>query len=192
MESPGNLGFAGGNNIGLQYCARKYVLLLNNDTIVRSGQSIKGLVEFLESHPDAGIAQGSIVLPKANGMAGLGVGSVPPRLIGTPTAGKSASLTFRLVRRASQPITISKMFLAASAMATPTSTSPSHNMLKYLHAQSHHIRNHLARALRGAYCRAIGDYVVAARGREGKGAYCRLVGFAFTLEDCFADGVCWC
>ena len=134
VESPGNLGFAGGNNIGLQYCARKYVLLLNNDTIVRSGQSIKGLVEFLESHPDAGIAQGSIVLPKANGMAGLGVGSVPPRLIGTPTAGKSASLTFRLVRRASQPITISKMFLAASAMATPTSTSPSHNMLKYPHA----------------------------------------------------------
>ena len=38
------------------------------------------------------------------------------RLIGTPTAGKSASLTFRLVLRASQPITMSKMFLAASAM----------------------------------------------------------------------------
>ena len=72
-------------------------------------------------------------------------------------AGKSASLTFRLVLRAAQPITMSKMFLVASAMATPTSTSTSHNMLKYLHAQSHHIRNHLARALRGAYCRAIGD-----------------------------------
>ena len=38
------------------------------------------------------------------------------RLIGTPTAGKRASLTFRLVLRASQPITMSKMFLAASAM----------------------------------------------------------------------------
>ena len=37
-------------------------------------------------------------------------------VIGTPTAGKSASLTFRLVLRASQPITMSKMFLAASAM----------------------------------------------------------------------------
>ena len=44
------------------------------------------------------------------------MGSVPPRLIETPTAGKSASLTFRLVLRASQPITMSKMFLAASAM----------------------------------------------------------------------------
>ena len=39
----------------------------------------------------------------------VGVGSVPMRLIGTPTAGKRASLTFRLVLRASQPITMSKM-----------------------------------------------------------------------------------
>ena len=61
-------------------------------------------------------------------------------------AGKSASLTFRLVLRAAQPITMSKMFLVASAMpwmgstvggcmATPTSTSTSHNMLKYSHAK---------------------------------------------------------
>ena len=42
--------------------------------------------------------------------------------IETPTAGKSASLTFRLVLRASQPITMSKMFLAASSTSTPTST----------------------------------------------------------------------
>ena len=47
------------------------------------------------------------------------MGSVPPRLIETPTAGKSASLTFRLVLRATQPITMSKMFLVASAMPTP-------------------------------------------------------------------------
>ena len=60
-------------------------------------------------------------------------------LIETPTAGKSASLTFRLVLRASQPITMPKMFLAASAMPTPTSTSTSHNMLKYPHAESLHI-----------------------------------------------------
>ena len=52
----------------------------------------------------------------------LDVGSVPPRLIETPTAGKSASLTFRLVLRASQPITMSKMFLAASAMPWMGST----------------------------------------------------------------------
>ena len=43
-------------------------------------------------------------------------GVSPREVIGTPTAGKSASLTFRLVLRASQPITMSKMFLVASAM----------------------------------------------------------------------------
>ena len=63
------------------------------------------------------------------------------------------------------------------------------NMLKYFHAKFNHIRNLLARALRGAYCRALGDYVVADSRREGKGAYCRLVGVASFMEDCFADGV---
>ncbi len=74
VESPGNPGFAGGNNAGIPYCDRKYVLLLNNDTIVRSRMSLEHLVEFMESHPKCGVAQGSIVLPNANGMAG-GCGS---------------------------------------------------------------------------------------------------------------------
>ena len=74
VESPGNLGFAGGNNIAIPYCDRKYVLLLNNDTVVKSRKAIEGLVEFMESHPECGVAQGSIVLPNANGTAG-GCGS---------------------------------------------------------------------------------------------------------------------
>jgi GT2 family glycosyltransferase len=36
--------------------------------------SLEQLVEFMESHPECGVAQGSIVLPNANGMAG-GCGS---------------------------------------------------------------------------------------------------------------------
>ena len=74
VQSPGNPGFAGGNNIGLRLCTGKYVLLLNNDTVIRSSRSIKRLVEFLETHPNCGIVQGSIVLPNADGMAG-GCGS---------------------------------------------------------------------------------------------------------------------
>ena len=66
------------------------------------------------------------------------------------------------------------------------------NMLKYFHAKFNHIRNRLAPPLRGAYCRAFGDYVVEDGGREGEGAYCRLVSVAAFMEDCFADGVCWC
>ena len=41
--------------------------------------------------------------------------------------------------------------------------------------------------MRGAYCRAIGDYVVEDSGREGKGALARLVGIAAFVEDCFAS-----
>ena len=74
VESPGNPGFAGGNNIAMPYCDRKYVLLLNNDTVVRSRKSIEDLVEFMESHQECGVVQGSIVLPNANGTAG-GCGS---------------------------------------------------------------------------------------------------------------------
>jgi GT2 family glycosyltransferase len=36
VASPGNPGFAGGNNRALQYCDRDYILLLNNDTIVHT------------------------------------------------------------------------------------------------------------------------------------------------------------
>ena len=42
--------------------------------------------------------------------------------------------------------------------------------------------------MRGAYCRACGDYVVEDSGRAGKGTYCRLVSVAAFMEDCFADG----
>ena len=74
VESPGNPGFAGGNNLAVPFCDRKYVLLLNNDTVVRTRKSIDDLVAFMEAHPECGVAQGSIVLPKAGGAAG-GCGS---------------------------------------------------------------------------------------------------------------------
>ena len=55
-----NLGFAGGNNAGIE-CAKEtgdvpeYVLLLNSDTVVRPS-AIQALVDFLDSHPKVGIA----------------------------------------------------------------------------------------------------------------------------------------
>ena len=44
--------------------------------------------------------------------------------------------------------------------------------------------------MRGASCRAIGDYVVEDHRREGEGALARLVGIAAFIEDCFA-GCVW-
>ena len=54
-SSPVNIGFAGGNNIGLHFAKGKYVFLLNNDTEVTPGL-ITELVAHLQQHPACGIA----------------------------------------------------------------------------------------------------------------------------------------
>ena len=62
-----NLGFTGGNNIG--YAARdkesKYVLLLNNDAMLRS-EGLKTLVEYLEKYNNVGSVQGVVLKYKSN------------------------------------------------------------------------------------------------------------------------------
>lgn len=63
-----NLGFAGGNNLGLPHCTGRYILLLNNDTIVRSAESITALVDFMEANPKAGIAQPKLILTRQGGV----------------------------------------------------------------------------------------------------------------------------
>lgn len=67
IPSPGNPGFAGGNNRGLPYCDREYLLLLNNDTIIHTRESIEKLVEFLDEHPKCAVAQGTMVMPQNEG-----------------------------------------------------------------------------------------------------------------------------
>jgi GT2 family glycosyltransferase len=62
IPSPGNPGFAGGNNIGVRETTRPYILLLNNDTVVH-GDSFSPLVEFLEDHEKVGIVQGTMNVP---------------------------------------------------------------------------------------------------------------------------------
>ena len=60
-----NLGFAGGNNVGLTRCTRDFILLLNNDTVIRD-DSFSPLVDFLARHPKAGIVQGTMNVPSLN------------------------------------------------------------------------------------------------------------------------------
>lgn len=73
VPSYGNPGFAGGNNRAMPFCSRDYILLLNNDTIVHSRESIEQLVAFLDDNPKCGVAQGSGRLSRAgNTLAGCG------------------------------------------------------------------------------------------------------------------------
>jgi hypothetical protein len=64
IQTGGNLGFAGGNNVGLRYALERgdfdYVWLLNNDTVV-DPQSLMGLVARMADKPSAGMC-GSTLL----------------------------------------------------------------------------------------------------------------------------------
>lgn len=53
LRQPENLGFAGGNNVGIGFALRrkpKYIWMINNDAVVRA-DSLGHLVEMAERHP---------------------------------------------------------------------------------------------------------------------------------------------
>jgi len=54
IESPTNLGFAAGNNLGVANSHGEYVLIINPDTTVQE-DTIKKMVEYMEDHPEIGI-----------------------------------------------------------------------------------------------------------------------------------------
>ena len=54
IRSDKNLGFAGGNNLGIQAAKGKYLFLVNNDTVFK-GFNIHSLIDRLESSPKIGV-----------------------------------------------------------------------------------------------------------------------------------------
>jgi len=54
IRSEVNLGFAGGNNLGLKFAQGEYILMLNNDTEVVSG-FVETLISEMEANPQIGI-----------------------------------------------------------------------------------------------------------------------------------------
>lgn len=59
VNSPKNLGYGGGNNLGVKKAKGKYLWFLNPDTIVNDGV-IDQLVKFLENNPQVGIVAPTI------------------------------------------------------------------------------------------------------------------------------------
>ncbi|MBX2898332.1 MAG: glycosyltransferase family 2 protein [Cyclobacteriaceae bacterium] len=57
-----NLGFAGGNNLGIRKATGKYVFLLNNDTLLYP-DFLEPIIRFMEAHPDVGMASPKILYP---------------------------------------------------------------------------------------------------------------------------------
>lgn len=60
VESKSNAGFAGGNNLGFEYCTGEYVVLLNNDTVVHRDW-LKELISCIEQDKEAGLAQSLVI-----------------------------------------------------------------------------------------------------------------------------------
>lgn len=54
IRSDVNLGFAGGNNLGLNHATGEYILMINNDTELIPG-FIKQLIAEMAAHPEIGI-----------------------------------------------------------------------------------------------------------------------------------------
>ena len=55
IEAPSNLGFAGGNNLGLRQAKGRYQLLLNSDTLVEPETLVK-MVEYMDQNPRVGLS----------------------------------------------------------------------------------------------------------------------------------------
>lgn len=63
IESKENRGFAGGNNLGINYAMKKdanYFWLLNNDTVVEKN-ALSALVERMENNPAIGICGSKLI-----------------------------------------------------------------------------------------------------------------------------------
>lgn len=54
IRSEANLGFAGGNNLGIKAAQGKYLFLINNDTVFRQF-NVRSLIERLDSSPRIGV-----------------------------------------------------------------------------------------------------------------------------------------
>jgi GT2 family glycosyltransferase len=69
IQNSGNVGLGKASNQGIEATAGKYVLLLNNDTIV-NGHSLDEMVKFLDNHPEVGAVGGKLLNPDGSFQAG--------------------------------------------------------------------------------------------------------------------------
>jgi len=65
IQNGKNVGFAAGNNTGIRKSKGRYILLLNSDTEV-TPTAIATMIEFMDTHPKAGAATCTLVLPNGS------------------------------------------------------------------------------------------------------------------------------
>jgi GT2 family glycosyltransferase len=60
IQNEGNVGLGRASNQGIEATQGRFVLLFNNDTLV-DGPSLDAMVEFMDTHPDAGAVGGRLL-----------------------------------------------------------------------------------------------------------------------------------
>ncbi len=65
IASEQNLGYAGGNNTGVEAAQGRYLFLLNPDTVVKPDALAK-LVDFMDAHPSAGAVGPQLLWPNGD------------------------------------------------------------------------------------------------------------------------------
>lgn len=70
IQNAGNVGLGKASNQGIEATNGRYVLLLNNDTLV-NGPALDVLVEFMDAHPEAGGAAGKLLNPDGSFQSGF-------------------------------------------------------------------------------------------------------------------------
>jgi len=72
LRNKRNLGFAGGNNRGLEVAQGRCLLLLNNDTIVLN-DALEVMLDEMEAHPEVGILGCRLLNPDASLQRSCGI-----------------------------------------------------------------------------------------------------------------------
>jgi len=70
IQNEGNVGLGKASNQGIEATNGRYVLLLNNDTLV-NGPALDVLVEYLDAHPEAGATAGKLLNPDGSFQSGF-------------------------------------------------------------------------------------------------------------------------
>jgi len=60
IKSEVNLGFAGGNNLGLEHSSGEYIALLNSDAVAQADW-LEALTAAMDTHPDVGICASKMI-----------------------------------------------------------------------------------------------------------------------------------
>jgi GT2 family glycosyltransferase len=69
IQNDHNVGLGRASNQGIEATCGRYILLLNNDTLV-NGPSLDSMVEFLDAHPKAAAVGGKLLNPDGSFQAG--------------------------------------------------------------------------------------------------------------------------